>query len=100
MAIPLVADDNPCRPRHFKPPAPCAPVVTDAKASELIETCRSRLVAAAALFAVVFVVVALRLVEIVAFALQLFDSGGIATIAACLLAAGRSRHARSHWMTR
>src|SRR5436305_6103752 len=68
MATPLLAEDNPCRPRHFRPPPPCAPVVTDAKASQLIETCRARLVAAAALFAVVFVVVALRLVEIVAFA--------------------------------
>ncbi|HEX3536603.1 MAG TPA: penicillin-binding protein 2 [Stellaceae bacterium] len=68
MATPLLADDNPCRPRHFRPPPPCAPVVADAKASELIETCRTRLVAAAALFAVVFLVVALRLVEIVAFA--------------------------------
>lgn len=66
MAAPLLADDNPCRPRHFRPPPPCAPVVTDAKASELIETCRTRMVAAAALFAVVFMVVALRLVEIVA----------------------------------
>src|SRR5690348_11812665 len=68
MATPLLADDNPCRPRHFRPPPPCAPVVTDAKASELIETCRTRMVAAAALFAVVFVVVALRLVGSVAFA--------------------------------
>jgi cell division protein FtsI (penicillin-binding protein 3) len=60
-------DENPCRPRHFKPPPPCAPVVTDERAAELLETCRSRLVAAAALFAVVFVVVSLRLAEIVAF---------------------------------
>jgi cell division protein FtsI (penicillin-binding protein 3) len=59
-------DENPCRPRHFKPPPPCAPVVTDERAAELLETCRSRLVAAAALFAVVFIVVSLRLAEIVA----------------------------------
>ena len=58
-------DENPCRPRHFKPPPPCAPVVTDERAAQLLETCRSRLVAAAALFALVFVVVALRLAEIV-----------------------------------
>ena len=61
-------DENPCRPRHFKPPPPCAPVVTDERAAQLLETCRSRLVATAALFAVVFVVVALRLAGIVAFA--------------------------------
>ena len=68
MAVPQFADDNPCRPRHFRPPPPCAPVVPDPQASEAIETCRTRLLTAAALFAVVFVVVALRLVEIVAFA--------------------------------
>ena len=58
-------DDNPCRPRHFKPPPPCAPVVADERANQVIETCRTRLVAAAALFAVVFLVVVLRLAEIV-----------------------------------
>ena len=61
-------DENPCRPRHFKPPPPCAPVIIDERAAALLETCRNRLVAAAALFAVVFVVVALRLAGIVAFA--------------------------------
>src|SRR5437763_8866133 len=58
-------DDMPCRPRHFKPPPPGAPVVADERANQLIETCRTRLVAAAALFAVVFLVVVLRLAEIV-----------------------------------
>ena len=61
-------DENPCRPRHFKPPPPCVPVATDERAAVLLETCRSRLVMTAALFAIVFVVVALRLAEIVAFA--------------------------------
>ena len=61
-------DENPCRPRHFRPPPPCAPVVTDERAAALLETCRSRLVMTAALFALVFVVVAFRLAEIVAFA--------------------------------
>jgi cell division protein FtsI (penicillin-binding protein 3) len=65
-------DENPCRPRHFRPPPPCAPVVTDERATALLDTCRTRLVAAAALFAFVFVVVALRLVEIVLL------SGGVA----------------------
>jgi cell division protein FtsI (penicillin-binding protein 3) len=59
-------DENPCRPRHFKPPPPCAPVVNDERAAELLETCRTRLLATAALFAVVFIVVILRLAEIVA----------------------------------
>src|SRR5262249_19816126 len=57
-------DDNPCRPLHFKPPPPCAPVVTDDPTNALIETSRTRLLATAALFAVVFLVVALRLVEV------------------------------------
>jgi cell division protein FtsI (penicillin-binding protein 3) len=61
-------DENPCRPRHFRPPPPCAPVVTDERAAALLETCRSRMVAAAALFAFVFLVVALRLGEVVLFA--------------------------------
>ncbi len=59
-------DENPCRPRHFRPPPPCAPVVGDERANQLLETCRTRLLATAALFAVVFIVVALRLVEVVA----------------------------------
>ncbi|HYU13679.1 MAG TPA: penicillin-binding protein 2, partial [Stellaceae bacterium] len=58
-------DDNPCRPRHFKPPPPCAPVIGDERANQLLETCRTRMLAAAALFAVVFLVVVLRLAEIV-----------------------------------
>jgi cell division protein FtsI (penicillin-binding protein 3) len=58
-------DENPCRPRHFRPPPTCEPVVADERAAALLETCRSRLVAAAALFALVFLVVALRLVEVV-----------------------------------
>jgi cell division protein FtsI (penicillin-binding protein 3) len=58
--------ENPCRPRHFRPPPPCAPVVEDERATALLETCRTRLVATAALFTFVFAVVALRLVEVVA----------------------------------
>ncbi|MBV9015693.1 MAG: penicillin-binding protein 2 [Alphaproteobacteria bacterium] len=58
-------DDNPCRPRHFKPPPPCAPAVPDERANQVLDTCRTRMVAAAALFAVVFIVVVLRLGEIV-----------------------------------
>jgi cell division protein FtsI (penicillin-binding protein 3) len=57
-------DDNPCRPRHFKPP-PCAPVVADGAAAELLEATRSRLLLAASLFALVFLVVAGRLVGVV-----------------------------------
>src|SRR5204862_7943659 len=55
---------NPCRPRHFQPPPPCAPVVADERANQVLDTCRTRLVATAALFAVVFLVVVLRLAEV------------------------------------
>jgi cell division protein FtsI (penicillin-binding protein 3) len=57
-------DDNPCRPRHFKPP-PCAPVIADGAAAEFLDTTRNRLLLAAAMFTLVFLVVAGRLVEIV-----------------------------------
>jgi hypothetical protein len=40
-------DDNPCRPRHFKPP-PCAPVVVDERSNQVIETCRTPQVATTA----------------------------------------------------
>src|SRR6266851_1155962 len=65
MLSPQRIEENPCRPRHFRPPPPCAPIVTDERAAALLETCRTRLVATAALFAVVFMVVALRLGEVV-----------------------------------
>jgi cell division protein FtsI (penicillin-binding protein 3) len=58
-------DDNPCRPRHFKPP-PCLAIVPDGPAKQTLEACRTRLLVTGALFALVFAVVALRIVEIVA----------------------------------
>ena len=57
-------DDNPCRPRHFKPP-PCAAIVPDGPAKQAVETCRTRLLVTGALFVLLFSVVALRLAEIV-----------------------------------
>ena len=76
-------EENPCRPRHFRPPPPCAPVVTDERATALLEICRSRLVATAALFAVVFIAVALRLVDVV-----LFSAGGAESHAGRIRPAG------------
>src|SRR5215472_14049912 len=58
-------DDNPCRPRHFKPP-PCMAIVPDGPAKQTLEACRTRLLVTGTLFALVFAVVALRVVEIVA----------------------------------
>lgn len=53
-------DDNPCRPRHFKPP-PCAPVVADPKAAALLELTRTRLLLTASIFSLVFLIVIGRL---------------------------------------
>ncbi|HEX4186166.1 MAG TPA: penicillin-binding protein 2 [Stellaceae bacterium] len=58
-------DDNPCRPRHFKPP-PCVATVPDGPAKHALDACRTRLLVTSGLFALVFAVVALRVVEIVA----------------------------------
>lgn len=56
-------DDNPCRPRHFKP-APCAPVALEEPVQQTLEVGRTRLLVTAGLFAVAFVVIALRLVDV------------------------------------
>ncbi len=57
-------DDNPCRPRHFKPP-PCAPLIPEGPAWKAIEACRARLFFTGVLFACVFAAVASRIVEVV-----------------------------------
>jgi len=57
-------DENPCRPRHFKPP-PCVAIVPDGPAKQALDACRTRLFVTGGLFALVFAVVALRVVEIV-----------------------------------
>ena len=59
-------DDNPCRPRHFKPP-PCAPIVPEGPARKALEACRTRLFVTSVVFACVFAVVAFRIVEVVMF---------------------------------
>jgi cell division protein FtsI (penicillin-binding protein 3) len=56
-------DDNPCRPRHFKPP-PCAPVIPEGPARKALEACRTRLFLTSVLFACVFAAVAFRIVEV------------------------------------
>jgi cell division protein FtsI (penicillin-binding protein 3) len=63
MTAPKSYDDNPCRPRHFKP-APCAPVALDEPAQQTLEVGRTRLLVTAGLFAVAFAVIALRLVDV------------------------------------
>ena len=63
-------DDNPCQPRHFKPP-PCAPIIGDREAQEALETGRTRLLVTGALFVLLFLVIAARLVDVMVF------SGGL-----------------------
>jgi cell division protein FtsI (penicillin-binding protein 3) len=59
-------DENPCRPRHFKPP-PCVAIVPEGPAMQALEACRSRLLVTAVLFALVFAVVGLRVAEVALF---------------------------------
>ncbi len=56
-------DDNPCRPRHFKPP-PCVPVVPDGPARRVLDGCRARLFVTGILFAVAFAVIAVRVAQV------------------------------------
>ena len=56
-------DNNPCRPRHFKPP-PCVPVVPDGPARRALDGCRTRLLVAGAAFILLFAVIAGRLVQV------------------------------------
>ncbi len=55
--------DNPCRPRHFKPP-PCTPVVPDGPARRALDGGRRRLSVASAVFIVLFLMLAVRLVQV------------------------------------
>ena len=62
---PALPDENPCRPRHFKPP-PCGPLPVDSPVKECLETSRTRLLVTGLLFCLAFIVIALRLVEVTA----------------------------------
>jgi len=59
-------DDNPCQPRHFKPNL-CAPAPAEGPARDSLETSHARIVVAAALFCLAFLVIAARLVEVIGF---------------------------------
>ncbi len=56
-------DDNPCRPRHFKPP-PCVPVIPEGPARRALDGCRARMFTAGVLFAVAFAMLALRITQV------------------------------------
>jgi cell division protein FtsI (penicillin-binding protein 3) len=63
MSAAFQFDDNPCRPRHFKPP-PCAPVVPDGPAKRALEGCRPRLLIVSVIFMLAFGVIAARLAQV------------------------------------
>ena len=56
-------DDNPCRPRHFKP-APCAPLPMEGPAKQSLETSHTRLIVTAGLFLLAFLAIGIRLVDV------------------------------------
>jgi cell division protein FtsI (penicillin-binding protein 3) len=62
----LPLDDNPCRPRHFRP-APCAPAGTEGPALQSLETSHTRLIITGALFGLAFLTIGARLVEVAGF---------------------------------
>jgi cell division protein FtsI (penicillin-binding protein 3) len=59
----LHLDENPCRPRHYKP-APCGPLPKDGPEKEKLETSRTRLLLTGVLFALAFAVIGFRLVDL------------------------------------
>ncbi len=61
-----MSPENPCRPRHFKPD-PCGPAPLAGPARQSLDTSHTRLLITAALFAIAFAVIGLRLIEVTLF---------------------------------
>jgi cell division protein FtsI (penicillin-binding protein 3) len=60
-------DENPCRPRHFRPD-PCGPAApAEGPARQSLDQSHTRLLITAALFCLVFAAIAVRLVDVMAF---------------------------------
>ncbi len=59
-------DDNPCRPRHFKPAA-CGPAPVEGPAKQTLETSHTRLIITGMLFCLAFLVIGARLIEVTEF---------------------------------
>jgi len=55
--------DNPCRPRHFKPP-PCGPMPAEGPVKQSLEMSHTRLLLTGVLFALAFLVIGGRLIEV------------------------------------
>jgi cell division protein FtsI (penicillin-binding protein 3) len=62
VAVPQF-DDNPCRPRHFRPP-PCVPVIPDGPTRRRLDGSQARIFTASLLFVAAFAVIALRVTEV------------------------------------
>ena len=67
MSVQPPRDENPCRPRHFKPD-PCGPAApAEGPARRSLDQSHTRLLITAALFGLAFAVIAVRLVDVTAF---------------------------------
>ncbi len=67
MSLQPPRDENPCRPRHFKPD-PCGPAAPpEGPARQSLDQSHTRLLITAALFCLVFAVIAGKLVDVMAF---------------------------------
>jgi cell division protein FtsI (penicillin-binding protein 3) len=64
MNEPLPREENPCRPRHFRPD-PCGPTVPpEGPARQSLDQSHTRLLITAALFCLAFLVIGARLIEV------------------------------------
>ncbi len=64
MSEPLAREENPCRPRHFRPD-PCSPATPpEGPARQSLDQSHTRLLITAALFCLAFAVIGGRLVEV------------------------------------
>ena len=59
----MSTDDNPCRPKHFKP-APCGALPVEGPEKQSLEMSRTRLLVTGLLFSLAFLAIGLRLAEV------------------------------------
>ena len=57
------SEENPCRPRHFKPAA-CGPMPVEGPEKQILEMSRTRLLVTGLLFSLAFLAIALRLGDV------------------------------------
>ena len=66
MSKTVPRDENPCRPRHFRP-GPCGPAPQEGPAKHSLEMSHTRLIITGALLGLAFLVIGARLVEVAGF---------------------------------